>query len=337
MDDVGIVAIGRNEGERLSRCLESVRGAVPCVVYVDSGSTDGSVSVARELGAEVVELDLSTPFTAARARNEGLSRLLDIAPKTRFVQFVDGDCELAPDWIERSRAELEARPRAAVVFGRRRERHPEDSVYNRFADIEWDVPIGEVKGCGGDAMMRTEAVLAVGGYNPAVIAGEDSELSVRLRREGWTLHRIDAEMTLHDMGMTRFGQWWRRMARAGHAFAEGSAMHGLSRDRFFVREAGRAVAWGVIAPVGALALAWPTWGLSLAALAAAHAASVAKTYRGHRGQGRPVGDSAASALFTVPSRYAEAQGVLRYWMGRLSGRRSRIVEYRGPSVMGPGS
>jgi glycosyltransferase involved in cell wall biosynthesis len=120
MDDVGIVAIGRNEGERLRRCLESVRGAAPRVVYVDSGSTDGSVERARGLGADVVELDLSTPFTAARARNEGLARLLELAPGTRFVQFVDGDCELAEGWIARARAELESRPRAAVVFGRRR-------------------------------------------------------------------------------------------------------------------------------------------------------------------------------------------------------------------------
>jgi hypothetical protein len=186
-------------------------------------------------------------------------------------------------------------------------------------------------------MMRAEAVIAVGGYNPGVIAGEDSEMSVRLRRAGWTLHRIDAEMTLHDMGMTRFGQWWRRMARAGHAFAEGSAMHGLSPDRFFVREAGRAVAWGMVAPAAALSLAWPTRGLSLAVLAAAAVASMVKTYRGHRRRGRPAGDSAAVALFTVPGRYAEAQGVLRYWLGRLSGRRSRIVEYRGPAAPSPGS
>ena len=93
----GIVVIGRNEGERLKRCLQSLPKSAP-VVYVDSGSTDGSDLWAREFGAELVRLDPATPFTAARARNAGFRRLTEITPHTSFVQFVDGDCELAGDW-----------------------------------------------------------------------------------------------------------------------------------------------------------------------------------------------------------------------------------------------
>ena len=66
MNHLGVVAIGRNEGERLRRCLNSVVGRGHTVVYVDSGSTDGSTELARELGADVVELDLSLPFTMAQ-------------------------------------------------------------------------------------------------------------------------------------------------------------------------------------------------------------------------------------------------------------------------------
>src|SRR3990170_3982962 len=94
---LGIVAIGRNEGERLRACLRSVVGDNRVVVYVDSGSTDGSVEMARSMGAEVVELDLATPFTAARARNEGFHRLEQLNPNVAFVQFVDGDCEVVAD------------------------------------------------------------------------------------------------------------------------------------------------------------------------------------------------------------------------------------------------
>jgi glycosyltransferase involved in cell wall biosynthesis len=127
---IGVVVIGRNEGERLRRCLESVRSGA--VVYVDSGSSDGSVALARSLGVEVVGLDLSSPFTAARARNAGFERLLQFDPSAEFVQFVDGDCEVAAGWLERARKEFEARSDAAVVCGRLRERFPDATVYNRL-------------------------------------------------------------------------------------------------------------------------------------------------------------------------------------------------------------
>ena len=55
---------------RLRQCLLSVGSAT--IVYVDSGSTDGSIACAQSLGVESCpELDLSIPFTAARARNAG--------------------------------------------------------------------------------------------------------------------------------------------------------------------------------------------------------------------------------------------------------------------------
>src|SRR5207253_10942968 len=115
-------------------CLQSVVGCGP-LVYVDSGSSDGSVAAARAIGAAVVELDMNIPFTAARARNEGFAQLMKIAPASEFVQFVDGDCEIVPGWLERAVATLAGEQRLAVVAGRRRERHPEASAYNRLCDI----------------------------------------------------------------------------------------------------------------------------------------------------------------------------------------------------------
>src|SRR5579864_8939667 len=190
MSEVGVIAIGRNEGERLRRCLASVVGRGMPVVYVDSRSTDGSVELARSLGADVVELDLSLPFSAARARNAGVERLATIAPDARLVQFVDGDCEVGDGWIERAAAELNDRSDVAVVCGRRRERFPDASIYNRLADLEWDTPVGEVKSCGGDAMMRLDAFHAAGGFDATVVAGEEPELCQRLRARGWKVLRI---------------------------------------------------------------------------------------------------------------------------------------------------
>lgn len=327
---VGVVVIGRNEGERLRRCLESVVDRDVAVVYVDSGSTDGSPELAIGLGAEVVGLDLSRPFSAARARNEGLERLLEVAPGVRLVQFVDGDCEMAAGWLRRAAREFGERPEAAAVAGRLRERHPERTVYNRLADLEWDAPIGQTRACGGVAMMRVEALRRVGGFNPALIAGEEPELCVRLRRDGWKIFRIDAEMGLHDMDMTRFRQWWRRSARTGHAYAEGWALHGASPERHYVRETRSIVFWGIAVPLLALGLAWPTRGASLL-LFAGHALLGWRIYRYARiGRGWSPADARAYAFFVVLGKFAGALGLIRYGLGGLTGRRSRVIDFRGP-------
>ena len=179
---LGAVIIGRNEGARLVACLGSVNGQVARVVYVDSGSTDDSVANAQMAGVEVVALDMSVPFTAARARNAGLEALADACPGLDYVQFVDGDCVLQPDWCAIAAGFLDAHPDSAVACGRRRERYPEASVYNRLCDWEWDTPIGPTAACGGDALMRMRAIRDVGGFDPSLIAGEEPELCLRLRR-----------------------------------------------------------------------------------------------------------------------------------------------------------
>src|SRR5260221_10812719 len=178
--EFGIVAIGRNEGERLKRCLRSLP-ATARVIYVDSGSTDGSEIWARDFGAEVVHLDLSTRFTAARARNAGFRRLLELAPQITCVQFIDGDCELASEWPASAIAFLRDHADVAAVFGRRREKNPDRSIYNKLCDWEWDGQAGDARACGGDVMMLATALHSVGGYRESLIAGEEPEVCLRLR------------------------------------------------------------------------------------------------------------------------------------------------------------
>lgn len=318
---VAAVIIGRNEGARLKACLASLRGEADRIVYVDSGSTDGSLEAARAAGAEALALDLSTPFTAARARNAGIKALAAGEPPD-IVQFVDGDCEVRPGWIAAARAFLAAHPRAGVVCGRRRERFPEASRWNRLCDAEWDTPVGPALACGGDAAMRWEAVAAAGGFDPTLIAGEEPELCVRLRAAGWEVWRIDREMTLHDAAMTRFAQWWRRARRAGHAFAEGAALHGAPPERHWVGETRRALVWGAALPLAALAGALVTpWAL---ALFLAWPLQVFRLAR-RAGGGRAAWES---AFFLTLGKIPEAVGALEYigrrWMGRPAG----LIEYK---------
>jgi glycosyltransferase involved in cell wall biosynthesis len=323
LHDVGVVVIGRNEGARLVRCLESLASQAARLVYVDSNSTDDSVSQARRLGAQVHVLDPAVPFTAARARNVGWRALLTLHPQLRGVQFVDGDCEVHGDWIAAAAAYLNAHSDVAAVAGRRRERFPNATVYNRLCDIEWDTPIGPAPACGGDALMRTQALQAVGGFRDDLIAGEEPELCVRLRAAGWQIHRIDAEMTLHDAAMNRLSQWGKRTMRGGYAFAEGAHLHGRQHNHW-VREARSAALWGLLLPLVILAGAvlWSPWVLLLLALYPVQVVRLALKVPATA----PI--RWQRAFFLVLGKFAEGAGWLKFHALRLSGARGRLIEYK---------
>ena len=315
MSDVAAVVIGRNEGARLVRCLAALRGQVGRVVYVDSGSTDGSVAAAEAAGAEVVHLGREMPFTAARARNAGFAALGAALPE--FVQMLDGDCEMQPGWMAAALQVMAARPDVAVVCGRRREKFPEASAYNRLCDREWDTPIGEALACGGDALIRARAFAEVGGYDGRVIAGEEPEMCARLRARGWRIWRIADEMTLHDAAILRFGQWWRRTRRGGFAAALGVALHGGIGERAQVR---RAVLWAgalpALALLGALVTPWAlalllAWPLQIARLARRFARETWET----------------AGLLTL-GKIPELLGMVAFWQDRRSGRQMEIIEYK---------
>lgn len=318
-----IIVVGRNEGDRLRRCLDATVGLGVPVVYVDSGSVDGSPALARDRGATVVELDSSSPFTAGRARNAGFQRALELDPELELVQFVDGDCELVPGWLECGEAELSAGRDIAVVCGRVRERNRDASVYNRLCDLEWQAVAGEARACGGNAMVRVSAFRQMGGFAPFLIAGEEPELCLRLRREGWRIRRSDHEMVRHDAAMMRFGEWWRRMLRAGWAFAEGAALHGREPEKHWVRESRSILWWGAVLPGFALLLAWPTGGLSLLLLAG-YPVLGARVYRGALRRGVSPGDARLQALFTVIGKFPQLMG----WVQHALLRRRRLVDWR---------
>lgn len=316
--EVGAVLIGRNEGARLVAALDAARAQVDVLVYVDSGSTDDSVDQARAREAEIVMLDTSHPFTAARARNAGLARLTGRSRPPKYVQFIDGDCTLREGWIATAVAFLEDHPEVAAVGGRRRERFPEATLYNLLTDLEWDGPAGEARACGGDVLMRTKAIAEAGGYDPTLIAGEEPELCVRLRQTGWRIWRLNAEMTWHDADMTRISQWWARCRRAGHAYAEGAAMHGRPPECHYVPQLRRAVLWGLVLPLVILAgLLVTPW---TALLALAYPARILRLVT--RGRD-PV-----HATFLILGNFAEAVGVLTYLGNRCTGRKSGLIEYK---------
>jgi len=293
--DAGFVIIGRNEGERLAMCLASILRETRIVVYVDSGSIDDSVERTMALGVPVVRLDPAMPFTAARARNAGVAWLTAHYPELRFVHFVDGDCELVGGWLSTALAVIRAEPDLAAVCGRRRERHPDASPYNRLCDSEWDTSVGLADTTGGDALFRLEAFRMVGGFSADLIAGEEPDLCHRIRRAGWRIRRIGADMTVHDAAMTRFRQWWQRNRRSGYATAEALVRRGDGNPRL-LRDVVSNVCW-------ALPLLWPLWPLLWIRIC--------------------LRKGPLEASFVTVGKLPHLQGQVDYWRSRR-----RLIEYK---------
>ncbi|MCR9258151.1 MAG: glycosyltransferase family 2 protein [Pseudomonadaceae bacterium] len=322
--DVAVVAIGRNEGERLRACLASVVQKVALTVYVDSGSTDNSKTIAENLGAVTVDLDTSIPFTAARARNAGFKAALEHLPDLEWIQFVDGDCEVQPDWLSTARDHLRTHDGHAIVFGRRRERFPERSVYNEMCDIEWDVQPGIAKYCGGDIMARVSVVKEIGGYRESLIAGEEPEMCVRIRAAGWKIEALPAEMTLHDANMTHFTQWWRRVMRSGWAYAAGAHLHGAPPEKHWVKQSRQAWLW-VGLPFAVLLIGLPVFGIIAFLVLLVYPLQWLRLYLTLPGSFRQ--RAISSSAFTL-GRFPEFFGQLKYWYDYLLNNQARLIEYK---------
>ena len=326
---IAVVVIGRNEGERLIASLQSVQKADLPVIYVDSGSSDGSPGRARSLGLHVVELDPARPFSAARGRNEGLSEAARLWPQTQYVMFLDGDCILEPDFPAAAAEKFDEDPQCAIVTGHLSERSENSSIYNRMCAIEWRGAPGFIEnmnGLGGIMAVRASAFEEVGGFNDQAISGEEADLGVRLRLRGYSIIKIDRPMATHDAQMHRFGQWWTRAVRNGHSLAHRYASHGRTRFRDGLSGLRSAIFWGFALPVLILLLLLPTRGLSLVLLGG-YLVLFWRIYRHYVDEGHSPSDARLMARFLIYAKFAEFLGAVRYCLNRARGR-FHIIEWK---------
>jgi glycosyltransferase involved in cell wall biosynthesis len=231
---LSVVVIGRNEGQRLARCLESIARvetvAVREVIYVDSASTDGSAELASRYGALSIKVHSERP-TAALGRNAGWQRA-----ESDLILFLDGDTILHPYFPRVACDALSGDESIAAVWGHRREIHPERTFFNRVLDLDWVYSPGITEFCGGDVLVRRAALEETGGFDEALIAGEEPELCRRIRARGFKILHIDEPMTGHDLAITHWKQYWKRAIRAGYAYAEVSERFRNSNDSFWSPE-----------------------------------------------------------------------------------------------------
>jgi cellulose synthase/poly-beta-1,6-N-acetylglucosamine synthase-like glycosyltransferase len=180
-----------------------------------------------------------------------------------MILFLDGDTILDADFPLAALAELEKDAANAAAWGHRREFCGCVSVYVRVLDLDWVYEPGETLFFGGDVLVRRAALESVGGFDEKLIAGEEPEMCRRMRNNSWRIQHIDVPMTLHDLAITRFSQYWRRATRAGYAFASVSARFRATSDPFWSSDARRNRIRGLfwlLSPI--LALAISVWLLS---------------------------------------------------------------------------
>jgi glycosyltransferase involved in cell wall biosynthesis len=331
---ISVVVIGRNEGQRLARCLESVRSMPGFVenntelIYVDSASKDGSPELAVRYGARVIILD-APRTTAALGRNAGWR-----AARGEYILFLDGDTILHPGFVQAALEPMLHDASIVAVWGHRREIHPEASLYNRILDLDWVYAPGIAEFCGGDVLMRRHALEEAGGYDSELIAGEEPELCHRMRARGYRILHIDHPMTGHDLQITRWGQYWKHAARAGHAFAEISRRFRNSEDKFWDAERKRnLVRGGFWMGSLAVAVALSIWRLSILPfaiwLAMLLALSLRSAWRSRwKSQNIPT-----LLLYGIHSHLQQVPicvGQLGYALDQKRGNQRALIEYKEP-------
>jgi GT2 family glycosyltransferase len=326
---VGLVVIGRNEGQRLLLSLQSMQSSHCPIVYVDSGSSDNSVEIARPLVSCLHQLDSAMPFSAARARNEGFQQLTALFPNLQYIQFVDGDCVLYEGWLDAAQTAMQQDSKRAAVIGHLQELSPEASIYNRMCAMEWRSPAGDLTNfgaLGGISLIRADVFKQLGGFKDNVIAGEDSEFGVRLSLAGYKVTKIDHFMAIHDANMTTFQQWWKRAVRGGHAIGQRADLNGNTLAQDCVKERKSTLFWGVFLPMLALFLLLFAGRWSLIILFA-YIFLATKVYFYRRKQGENYRDAFTYAQFMPFVKIANGLGLLKFYVNKFK-HSYEIIEYK---------
>lgn len=186
IDDVTVVVIGRNEGGNLPRCFESIQKITRRIVFVDSNSSDRSVEIAQEYGIPVIVALDSNFYSAALGRMVGATKC-----ETSLIQFLDGDMELAPDWMPTAVRFMNDNLKAAVAHGFKREFKNENNLeeYTIKADQKnWRSDYLQ-----GAYLIKREVYQASGGLDPRFPGEEERDLYVRIHdlgHEVWYIHHL---------------------------------------------------------------------------------------------------------------------------------------------------
>lgn len=300
MVETGVVVIGKNEGEGLRDSLQSVLPYQPYVIYVDSGSSDNSVTLAKEMGISVLELDGSALYTPARGRNEGAKYLEEKYTQLKYLQFLDGDCQLVSGWIKRAQKVIKEKAGLGIVVGFRQEKDRNHSVFTRLLDVElkriWEPKCGLVETTGGDMLVKLTAFNAVGKFNSEFLGGEEPELCTRMMAAGWSIYKIDTNMSLHDGSDMNVFNRIQRHLRFGWTVSEITKLYRGTRVDLYRMENKRVWLFGIVLPIVSIILSLKSFIFAVLFLLCCYFVKGVGTYREVKARGVAVKDA---KLFSV--------------------------------------
>jgi glycosyltransferase involved in cell wall biosynthesis len=317
--DVSFVVIGYNESETLEECLNSAKqakldGLTWELLYVDGGSNDSSIDIAREIGVDHL-LGGEKRRRAAENRNLGL-----FAARGRFVQFLDGDMVLSPDWPHAAVEFLESHEDFAAVCGNLNE--SSHGTLFKALQIDWVPREDTIRHCGGAAMYIRETVQKAGGFPTDVAYGEEPLLCWRLRNNhGKKIYQLNRPMARHNLGFHGIRDYWRRNVRCGQTYAEIASRCWRTSDPLWRKECIRNALWALttLAAIFLLIIGnmWIKGGIIIVAIFV-----VGRKFVQTKLKGYPLSVSILYAFHTYFSKLSIAWGECRWVMGRVFPRRS---------------
>jgi glycosyltransferase involved in cell wall biosynthesis len=196
---ISVVIIGRNEEQHIERSIRSViKGTEQIknreIVYVDSASEDNTIQIAEQFPVKIVQLKPEWPLSPSAGRYIGY-----LNTSGDFIFFVDGDTVIYKSWLNTGIEFLEKNKNAAGIAG---------MVHELFVDRDDNIlgfmknryhqknHISEVKLFGGISLFRRSVLDLVGPFNPFIVADEERELGLRIRKAGYKLVRISHPMAI---------------------------------------------------------------------------------------------------------------------------------------------
>lgn len=326
IDKIAIVIIGRNEGERLKRCIASVQLSNAKFVYVDSNSSDGSIKYARDQNIDVVDLLATDPLNASVARNAGYKAVVKKYDQVDYIHFIDADCEMAEGWLLKAGQALDDNDDVSVVCGRLREKYPKDNIYTRMCDMSWYIKPGQISSCGGIATMRKKVYEQLEGFDENLIAGADPEFYYRVRKKGDNIICLDEEMGTHDSAMTSYSMWLTRSSKTGYAYANGEKWGRWAKQRRSV------LLWAGLVPLSIIVFAFilPVVSLLLSLLYPMQVVRIFNKIEIPYDRKNKL----LYALFCVHDKFPELFGFLKYHCVKITGNKHEIIEYKSTKSTG---
>jgi glycosyltransferase involved in cell wall biosynthesis len=195
MCNVSIIVIGRNEAQRIERCLRSVFASMPSredceVIYVDSASEDETVAIASRFPIRILQLRQSWKLSPSAGRYIGYQHA-----RGKYLLFVDGDSLLYKRWLVRACEFLGENPACGGVGGIMHQAYLSRSgnciaVAKNYFSQSPEEPVRAAVSLSGIAMYRRDAMEKAGTFNPFLTTGEECELALRIQDAGYSLARI---------------------------------------------------------------------------------------------------------------------------------------------------